>query len=591
MLVFNAVGMAIPVRIQVAIDGLAGMTPHALGFALAQILALGAVLFCTRLVSRVFLVGVGRRLECDFRAAMFERLLSLPASYHQTHPPGELLSRVSNDAQALRFLTGGGVMMGFNTLFAYAMALPTMWGYSPRLTVLALSLFPLAVLLMSGVNRRVKTYYAETQSHLAQISAVAQENFSAMAVIQTYAKETVEDRRFQRVCRAYLKAFQDLIRARVWLTLIMAMVSSVGVLAVLTQGGWETIAGRMSGGAFLAFLLLLERLSFPTAAMGWVITIFQQGAAAMERMDAILSASAPSHGRATRPYESPFPHGPLEIRRLTFSYHNPYDESAQAAGKRDSRPVLQDVSLCVEPGETIAVVGPLGSGKSTLLQLIAGRYPIEDGAIRIGGRDINQDGPARERLRQAVMLMPQRSFLFSSDIAHNIAYAQPDAIDSDGEGSVVRAARIAAIDAEIKAMPLAYRTIVGERGLTLSGGQRQRLALARSLMTPSRILLLDDPFANVDAHTEADIIDALIAQRVFADKITLIATHRLSIAPRVSRVALMDAGRLLALAPHAQLLEEQPLYRALHRLARLESELSEVWRDAPADESGEEEAS
>lgn len=569
LLACNALGMLIPVRVQQVIDGLGHASTGALGPLLGQMLLLGVGLFVTRLMSRIFLVGVGRKLECGFREAMFERLLTLSATYHQRYTPGELLSRVTNDAQALRYLTGGGIMLGFNTLFAYAMALPVMWGYSPRLTLLALSLFPLAVFLMRGVNQRVKALYGEVQGHLADISTVASENLGAMAVIQAYAKEPVEARRFERVCRQYLTAFLALIRERVWLTLIMALVSSVGVLAVLAQGGAEVIGAQMSRGAFLAFLLLLERLSFPTASMGWVLNLIAQGGAAMTRIDAVLSARDPAQRlsrEGRRVYESVFPHGPLSIRHLTFAY--------PGAGDAQNAPVLHDICLNAEPGDIIALVGPVGAGKSTLLSLIAGCYPVPEGSILIGGRDLNA-APVGH-LRQTVARMPQRCFLFSGTIAQNIAYARPDTPLTACE----QAARAAAMDAEITAMADGYATPVGERGLTLSGGQRQRLTLARTLLADARILLLDDPFANVDAQTEAAMLDALLARAQARNRITLVATHRLAITPRVSRVALLDAGRLLAVDSHEALLASQPLYRALHQLAQLESDLSQVWHDA-----------
>ncbi len=569
LLATNTVSVLIPVQVQRVIDDIAAGELDSLAPALGIILALAAVMLGCRIASRWLLFGVGRKVEYALRNALYRHLLTLPPAYYSVHPTGELMSRMINDVQALRFLFGGGITLGFNTLFAYALSLPVMLHYSPRLTLFAFLVLPVAVYLMSLVSGRVKRHYFRVQEVLGDVSSVAQENFSGMAVIQSYVKEQTEDRRFSDISDRYYREYLKLIKMRVWLFLIMALVTSLGILIVLAEGGREYILGLISPGAFVAFVMLLEKLSWPTAAMGWTVTMIQQGTAAMERLDQVLSAKSNLTRPDQKTHDSRFPTGPLEIRDLTFHYDNPYGDAHLI-----HPPVLHHVSLKIEPGETVVIVGGVGAGKSTLLSLIPKLYPVPDGKVFIGGRDINT--MPLPGLRELVTFMPQHSFLFSTDIRRNIAYGQPEA----GMELITEVAETAAVHKEVMAFDTRYETLVGERGITLSGGQRQRMTLARAILIEPRILLLDDPFSNVDAHTEEDIIRALAERKVFENKITLIATHRLSVIRHADRVVLMDEGRIVATGSHDELMAEQPLYQRLHRLEHLRAELDAVWRDS-----------
>ncbi len=563
----NLLAVAIPWQVKQAVESLQHGETQAMHASLWLILGISAMMLCVRVASRVLLLGVGRKMEYDLRNNLYQHLLTLPSSYFQVNPTGELMSRLTSDVGAIRYLSGGGIMLGFNTVLAYATTFPMMAMISPQLTLFAFLLYPIGIYLMRGISGRVKTHFYGVQSVLGDISTITQENLSGMSVIQAYAKEPEETQRFQRVCARYFDTYRLLIKERVMLYLVMAVVSGLSFFMVLAEGGREVLVEAMDLGGFIAFTLYLERLAWPTMAMGWTLTIFQQGAAALQRIDEVLRAKSNLKPPPdVTPIDTPPAVTGLTLKDLTFSYQNPYEKTPPA---EPPPPVLQNISLSVQPGETVALVGSVGSGKSTLLNLIARQYDVLPGHIFIGETDITHlTLPA---LRQVLALMPQQNFLFSTTIQRNIAYGDPAAAADD----IIAWADTASLHQEVQQFEQQYKTIVGERGVMLSGGQRQRLAMARALLLEAPILLLDDPFSHLDAETETRILEGLRARKILQNRITLISTHRFSLVKEADRVVLLDAGRLLAVGTHAELLATQPVYQRLNRLAELKEALGD----------------
>jgi ATP-binding cassette subfamily B protein len=344
--------------------------------------------------------------------------------------------------------------------------------------------------------------------------------------------------------------------------------------------------------------MYLEHLAWPTMALGWTISIFQQGTAALERLDEVFSAQSNIPHTEASPDDAGLVRGDIEIRNLNFTYHNPYSRAESEASPYQAvltPQALQAINLKLKPGETIALVGSVGSGKSTLLRLLPRVLAVPEGTIFLDGQDITTI--SLEQLRANIVFMPQASFLFSTTVSQNIAFGRPDVLETGqdkGQGKdwenteafsgVVEAAETASVHLDIQGLPRQYQTLVGERGLMLSGGQRQRVALARAILMDAKVLLLDDPFSNVDAETERNILSALRARKVFSDKTTLIATHRFSLVSLCDRVVLMDEGRVLAVGTPSELLATQPLYQHLHRLQELRSSLGD-WGVEPTSET------
>ncbi len=516
-------------------------------------------------------MGAARLVEFDLRNRLFEHLLKMPPAYFGANPAGQLMSRLTSDVEATRYLTGGGIMLGFNTLLAYLTTIPMMWLISPVLTLVTFLIYPVIIWIMGRISTRVKQASYTVQSELGDISAIAQENFAGMPVIQSYVQEPAENKRFQAYCDQYFRAYKKLIHHRLLLFMVLAALSGFSLLAVLMFGGWQIIGGSMNLGDFVAFTLYLERLAWPTMALGWVISIYQQGVAALERLDEVFSATPSIPPPKADPAQVPKGPGHLKIRNLTFRYQNPY--LPETSGYT-SPAVLSEINLEIQPGQRVVLVGPIGSGKSTLLKLLPRLYEVPENTLFLDDQDITTLDLSV--LRSQIVFMPQLNFLFSSTVAQNVAFGISKPVETVLDTHVLPATQTARIHEEILDFPQQYETLVGERGLILSGGQRQRVSLARALMLEAPVLVLDDPFSNVDAATEQQILEALHERQVFKNRTTLLATHRLSLARQADRVILMDQGRILATGTHEELLATQPLYQQLNRMERIREELGEA---------------
>ncbi|HEY9745306.1 MAG TPA: ABC transporter ATP-binding protein [Oculatellaceae cyanobacterium] len=584
LVIVNVCGVSIPLLIKQAIDTIQSIHPEVLSSSVLQekwglfyntlwlIAGIATISLISRILSRIFLLGVGRYVEFDLRNRIFKHLLQMPPAYYSAHPAGELMSRMTNDVDATKFLTGGGLMLGGNTLFAYLFVIPMMLRLNWQLSLVTFLLYPVIIWVMGKLSKKVRLGYQQVQEVLADISTVSQENLNGMMVIQSYAREQAEANRFQTLCDRYFGTYTKLIHERILLFMVLAVLSGFSTWLVLLVGGSQVITKTLDWGGFVAFMMYLEYLSWPTMALGWTISIFQQGIAALGRIDDVLSAR--SHIQTlsgAKPLEDkPEIRGDIELRDLSFTYHNPYYPDEPIV----QQPALRHLSLKIAPGETIAFVGPVGSGKSTLLRLLPRLEAVPKGTVYLDGRDITELDLAE--LRRQVVFMPQTSFLFSTTVSHNVAFGKPQALElPESESSIIEAAQTAQVHQDILRLPKQYQTLVGERGVMLSGGQRQRVALARTLMMDAPVLLLDDPFSNVDTETERQIILALRERKAFHKKTTLIATHRFSLISLCDRVVLMDAGEIVAIGTHAELLETQPLYRKLHRLQELRDRLGD----------------
>ncbi len=560
LLLANVFSLAIPWTVKNAIEALSARgagTVH-LGRSAALILLLAVAHALVRLGSRFTILGTAQRIDYDLRNDLYARFQALPPAFYRAHRTGDLMSRSTSDIMAVKQLVGFGGLSLIATTFAFVGTLIAMLAIAPWLTLWALGPFPLLILLATRFNARVHAKSQAVQEQLSRMSAKVQENLSGISIVRAYTMERREIAEFGRLNLEYLRRSVALGRVQAQFSPLMGLIAGLGTLVILWVGGKAVVDGRLTLGALVAFNGYLAHLAWPTIALGWTLSLIRRGMTSLERIGEILrapeayEASATVTGPATAAGLLAGP-GRVEFRHLTFAYD-------------DRAPALSDVTFVIEPGQTVAVVGPTGSGKSTLGVLLARLYEPPPGSVLVDGVDVR--AVDRATLRRSLGYVPQEAFLFSRSIRENIAFATGDAADA----AVQEAARIAGLDTEVESFPARWDTVVGERGLTLSGGQRQRAALARVLATDAQILILDDVFANVDSAKEAEISAAL--RVACKGRTTLLITHRLRAAEGADRVVALDGGRVVEDGTHAELLAREGLYARLWRVQQLEDEIA-----------------
>jgi ATP-binding cassette subfamily B protein len=400
--------------------------------------------------------------------------------------------------------------------------------------------------------------FLDVQVQQARLNTVAQENFSGIRVVKTYGLERPQREIFLAANREYFARNLRLARALGFFHPLVAMIASLGTLVVLWAGGRRIIAGECTLGTLVAFMALFGLMTWPTIALGWVVSLFQRGSAAMGRINEVIEAP-PEGASQAEPATAPMAAGgaALAVRGLTFRY----------PGRTD--PALHGVSFSIRPGERVAIVGRTGSGKSTLLSLIPRLWPVADGSIFLDGVDINHLDLGR--LRGGIGFVPQETFLFSDTLQANIALPEADATPAP-LAEIEAAGELAQFAADVKGFPNGWDTLVGERGITLSGGQKQRAAIARALLRRPRLLILDDSFSSVDTETEERILDGVMTAQ--PERTVLFVSHRLSTMKRADRILVFDAGALVEDGTHDELMARAGSYRRLIDQQLLADELA-----------------
>jgi len=551
---------------------------HALGIycviLVGVMLAKGFFSFWTRWI----LIGVSREIEYDLRNDLLARLVLLEPEFYVRNRTGDLMSRATNDLNAVRMVLGPGIMYSATTISTMVLAIFFMLKLSPALTAWVLIPVPIVAIVTRYFGQIIHQLSEQIQAALGVLSTRAQENLTGVRVIRAYAQEKQEVEKFDEANRDYVNRNIKLIST--WSLFFPGLSTLIGmtVLILLWLGGKQVIDHRVSLGTFNAFYMFLIQLVWPMIALGWVTNIFQRGAASMGRLNYIMNAepgirdaSAPTHTPSDRynmrpngdvppAQEKSNIRGEIEFRNLTFTYPTSGSET------QPGEPVLHGINLHVPAGSTLAVVGPTGSGKSTLAALIARLWEAPSGALFIDGRSI-REYPLTE-LRSAIGYVPQDTFLFSETISENIAFGVTDAV----EEQVFEAAEIASISGEIESFPQRFGTMVGERGITLSGGQKQRTSLARAILRQPRILILDDSLASVDTDTEERILRRL--RDVMSQRTTTLISHRVSTVKNADMIIVLRDGYIIERGAHDELLAHNGYYADLYQKQLLEEELA-----------------
>jgi ATP-binding cassette subfamily B protein len=583
IVVADGFGALVPWMLGRGIDVLS--TPDVTGRMVLQN-AVALVLFAAiggagRYGMRQRLNGISRRIENDLRDDLFDHLLRLDAGFYGRMRTGDLMSRATNDTNAVRMAIGPGVMYMVNTIVATTFALLFMLRYHVGLTLISLVPIVLLAPVMLYFSRRLHRGWEQIQEHFGDLQTMVQENLSGVRIVRAYVQEHAQEREFEVLNRGYLEKNMAVARIAAVFHPLLSTLATLGLLAVFWFGGNLVMAGAISAGDFISFGIYLAMLIWPMMAIGWVTNLFQRGAAALARIQAIRhtqpAVTEPVHATVL-----PHVRGAVEFRAVSFRYPG------------SERLVLEDVSFRIEAGETAALVGPTGAGKSTIVALLTRRYDPTSGAVLLD--DVPLPELSLAQLRSAIGIVPQDAFVFSETIAENIALGLPRDDGSDDappapllagadseyvDRRIEDAARIARLTETITAFPRGFATRLGERGVNLSGGQRQRATLARALARDPAVLILDDALSAVDTHTEREILEGL--HDAVRARTALIISHRVSAVMNADRILVIDDGRIVERGRHDALIARGGLYAQLLHRQLLAERLDEDRRLAASD--------
>jgi ATP-binding cassette subfamily B protein len=553
---FSSVG---PWFLRRALDGIrAGAPLKTIWLLAAALIGVSLIGGVGRYWMRELLNGVSRWIECDLRNDLFRQLESVDATYYTRMRTGDLMARLTNDLSAVRMAVGPAIMYLTNTIAGGAFALSFMLRISPRLTLIAA--LPMAILPVLGIlfGRHIHARFEAVQAHFSDLTTLAQENLAGVRIVRAFRQEAAETARFATLNEQYLEKNMRLARLYGLMQPGFAIFAGLGMVAVVSFGGSLVLNGTISIGSFVAFGMYLGMLTWPLIALGWVINLFQRGAASMTRLVDILDARSalpePEHPRVL-----PTAAGgrSIEFRNVGFHYSTEAGEPTRWA--------LRHISFVAPAGATIGVVGATGSGKSALMDLVPRLFDPQEGELLIDGIPIRD--LSIESLRREIGYVPQESFLFSDTIGSNLVYGTSD------ESAASWAAEIAQLDETIEQFPGGYDTVLGERGINLSGGQKQRAALARALARRPTVVLLDDALSAVDTHTEAEILRSL--RDALTKRTALIASHRVSAIRDATWIIVLEEGRIVEQGRHAELLAAGGRYWSLLNRQQLEESIEE----------------
>jgi len=510
-------------------------------FGVAVVLALASA-------ARFFFVSMlGERVVADLRRQLYGHLLGLDAQFHDRNRSGELISRLSADSELLRSVVGSAMSVAVRSTVTVIGSVVMMFIASPRLAAFALVGIPVAVVPIVLGARKLGRISRASQDRVADANTLASESLGAVRTVQAHAREPYERARFESAVEVSVQTARKRIRAQSFVTAGAITLVFGAIVLVLWSGAHDVISGRMTAGTLGQFVLYALIGGGSVGSLAEVWNELQRAAGGMGRIGELLEETAQVRP-AAQPLPLPAPvRGQIRFDHVSFRYPT-----------RPDAPALDDFSLEISPGETVALVGPSGAGKSTVLSMLLRFHDVEQGAIRVDGLDLRQVDVAA--LREQIGLVPQSPTIFAASAAENIRYGRLEASDAD----VQAAATAAEADGFLRELPEGYDSQLGERGARLSGGQQQRIAIARALLKDAPILLLDEATSALDAQSERAVQSAL--ERLMAGRTTLVIAHRLATVLKADRIVVMDRGRIVAQGTHEALMAEGGLYAELARL-------------------------
>ncbi len=548
---------ALPFVIGFSIDRLTGnLTWPLLLIWIAVLLGLALVKAALQYWMRWILIGISRDIEYQIRSDLFAHLIHLSRRFYQSYRTGDLMSRATNDMNAVRLLLGPGIMYSADALLTFVAVLAVMSASDWRLTCLVFLPIPLVTFSVSYFGRQIHDRFQTVQEKFAEISSAAQENLANIRIVKAFTQEEQQIGRFRKLNEEYVEDNLQLIRLWGQFYPLLEVLIGLTYALVIWYGGREVLAGSIKVGDFVMFMLYLGLLTWPMIGLGWVVNIVQRGVASLGRLNELLQQRSEISEPAHPGFVSGDIRGDLTFHNVSFTYPG------------SDKPAVAGVSFYVPAGQMLAILGPTGGGKTTLVSLVPRVMDPQQGSVLIDGVDVRNIPLGT--LREIVGFVPQDTFLFSQRIRDNIALRAPAAEDWE----IFEAAETADVARDIAGFPKRFDTLIGERGITLSGGQKQRTTIARAILKTPRILILDDAASSVDTLTEETILTNLRTMR--RNRTTLLISHRVSTARQADRILVMSHGRVVESGKHEDLLALGGYYTQLYRKQLIEAELERV---------------
>jgi ATP-binding cassette, subfamily B, multidrug efflux pump len=520
------------------------------------VLIYGAIVFIAAIIKGAFtffmrqtIIIMSRLVEYDLKNEVYNHYQDLDASFYKSNNTGDIMNRISEDVTKVRMYLGPGIMYSLNLIVLFVIVVPIMFSISVKLTMYSLIPLPILSIIIYYVSNVINQQSSKVQAKLSDITTLTQETYSGIRIIKSFVKEDYFNKELNKQNENYRSLSMNLVRTNAYFAPTMLLLIGLSTIFTIYIGGQEYIAGNITKGNILEFVIYINMLTWPVTAIGWVSSIIQRASASQERINEFLNTKSKIKNPTDKIEEVK---GDIEFNNVSFTY----PESGINA--------LKNVSFKVKQGETLAIVGRTGSGKSTVVNLLLRNYDLNEGEILIDNKNIKEIN--LNHFRENVGYVPQDVFLFSDTVENNIAFGYKNKLPE--KEVIEQAAKDAVIYASIKEFDKGFKTRVGERGVTLSGGQKQRISIARAIIKSPKILIFDDCLSAVDTETEDAILNNL--KRVMENKTSIIVSHRVSTVRNADKIVVLEDGNMVEFGTHNELLNAKGAYYKMHEKQLME---------------------